>query len=166
MAPKPISTSTIYGYLFCFICLASPFLNTTLCRLVSTILIIRLLMLVIQATVTSDQRRTFALGFLISALAYLSWVWQVDEFHPRRDRNAQLPTTSLLTSVSTTLTPSYSEPTSTREAVSRARAKENEAAFMILGQLLFASTFGIGGGLYANRLTKSTVRMTSDLRPH
>lgn len=167
MAPKPVPRSAINGYLFLCACVAAPFLNTWLCQLVSAILIVRFLMFAIQAAVTSDARRTFALGFLISALAYLSSVWLSDEFQLRRGSTARLPTTSLLTSLTELMEPPrsiYSTPTSTREAQFRHTARQNGAAFLILGQLLFTFIFGTCGGHYANRLTKNAIDTTVDER--
>jgi uncharacterized membrane protein YcfT len=160
MAPKPVPTSVINGYLLLCTCLAAPFLNARLCQLVSVILIVRFLMFAIQAAVTSDARRTFALGFLISALAYVCTVWKVDEFELRRDSSARLPTTALLTSMTVPLSSIYDTPTSSREAQLRHTAREKGAAFMILGQLLFMFIFGICGGYYACRLTRSSIPTT------
>ena len=161
MAAKPIPTSVINGYLLLCTCIAAPFLNARLCKLVSALLVIRFLMFAIQAAVTSDARRTFALGFLISALAYVCTVWLVDEFEVRRDTAARLPTTALLTSITEPFGSSYDTPTSSREAQWRHTAREKGAAFMILGQLLFTFVFGICGGSYANRLTRNSIRTTS-----
>jgi hypothetical protein len=166
MAPKPIATSTINGYLFLCTCVAAPFLNAMLCHLVSAILVVRFLMFAIQAAVTSDARRTFALGFLISALAYISSVWLVGEFQLRHDSTARLPTTALLTSLTEAPQAYYDAPMSTREAQQRHTVRENGAAFMILGQLLFTFLFGICGGRYAIHLTKTAIRTTSDERRH
>ncbi len=164
MAPKPVPRSAINGYLFVCACVAAPFLNTRLCQLVSAILIVRFLMFAIQAAVTSDARRTFALGFLISALAYLSCVWLADEFQLRHGIASRLPTTSLLTALTEPPPSIYRTPTSTREAQLRHTARENGAAFLILGQLLFTFVFGICGGNYANRLTKNAISTTVDER--
>jgi hypothetical protein len=164
MAAKPISTSAINGYLFFCTCVAAPFLNARLCQLVSAILIVRFLMFAIQAAVTTDARRTFALGFLISALAYLSCVWLADEFQLRHGIAARLPTTALLTSLTEPLRSIYDAPMSSREAQYRHAAREKGAAFLILGQLLFTFVFGICGGHYANRLTRSPIRTTPDER--
>jgi hypothetical protein len=164
MAPKPAPTSAINGYLFLCTCVAAPFLNAMLCQLVSAILIVRFLMFAIQAAVTTDARRTFALGFLISALAYLSSVWLVDEFQLRRGSVSRLPTTALLTSLTEPLRSIYDAPMSSREAQFRHAAREKGAAFLILGQLLFTFIFGVCGGHYANRLTRSPIRTTPDER--
>ena len=164
MAPKPVPRSAINGYLFVCACVAAPFLNTRLCQLVSAILIVRFLMFAIQAAVTSDARRTFALGFLISALAYLSSVWLADEFQLRRGSTARLPTTALLTSLTEPLRSIYDAPLSSREAQLRHTARENGAAFLILGQLLFTFIFGTCGGHYANRLTKNAIDTAVDER--
>lgn len=166
MASKPVPPSVINTYLFLCTCLAAPFLNARLCQVVSAILIVRFLMFAIQAAVTSDARRTFALGFLISALAYLSSVWLVNEFQLRHDSAVRLPTTALLTSLTEAPPTFYDAPMSTREAQSRHTTREKGSAFLILGQLLFAFLFGICGGQYANRLTKIAIRTTSDERRH
>lgn len=160
MAAKPIPTSAISGYLLLCTCIAAPFLSARLCKLVSTLLVVRFLMFAIQAAVTSDARRTFALGFLISALAYVCTVWLADEFEIRRNSAAHLPTTALLTLLTDPVHSIYDTPTSNREAQLRQTAREKGAAFMILGQLLFAFFFGICGGNYANRLTRSSISTT------
>ena len=157
MARKPVPTSVINAYLILCTCIAAPFLNARLCQLVSALLVIRFLMFTIQAAVTSDARRTFALGFLISALAYVVAVWRVDEFEVRRDTAARLPTTAMLTSMTEPFRSSYDTPTSSRDAQLRHTAREKGAAFLILGQLLFAFIFGICGGNYASRLTRSSI---------
>lgn len=162
MAAKPIPTSVINSYLLLCTCLAAPFLNARLCKLVSTLLVVRFLMFAIQAAVTSDARRTFALGFLISALAYLCTVLMVGEFEIRQGRDARLPTTALLTSLTEPVRSIFDTPTSSREAQLRQTAREKGAAFMILGQLLFTCIFGICGGRYASRLTQVSIRKTPD----
>lgn len=164
MALKPVPTSAINGYLLLCTCVAAPFLNARLCQLVSAILIVRFLMFAIQAAVTSDARRTFALGFLISALAYVCTVWKVGEFEVRRDSAARLPTTAMLTSLTKPLSSIYDTPTSSREAQLRQTARDKGVAFMILGQLLFTFIFGICGGNYACRLTRTSIRATPDER--
>lgn len=162
MAAKPVSTSAINGYLLLLACVAAPFLNAPLCRSISAILVVRFLMFAIQAAVTSDARRTFAVGFLISALAYVYSVCLVGEFEIRHDRDARLPTTALLTSLTEPPRPIHDTPTSTREAQLRQNAAERGAAFLILGQLLFTCVFGICGGNYASRLTRSSRSTTPD----
>ena len=162
MTAKPIPTSAISGYLLLCICIAAPFLSAGLCKLVSTLLVVRFLMFAIQAAVTSDARRTFAVGFLISALAYVFSVWMVGEFEIRHGRDARLPTTALLTSLTEPPRPIHDTPTSTREAQLRKNAAEKGAAFLILGQLLFTCVFGLCGGNYASRLTTSSKSTTPD----
>lgn len=166
MAAKPVPISTIYSCLLLCTCVVAPFLNATLCRLVSSVLIIRFLMFAIQAAVTSGPRRTFAFGFLISAVTYLTGVWLADEFQLRHERDARLPTTALLTSLKEAPEPFYDSPRSSREAQMRRAAHENGAAFMILGQLLFTLIFGILGGKYANHLTAVSVPASSDESRH
>ena len=141
--------------IICFVslCLAAPFFNYFLSWLVTVAIFVRILMCVIQAAVTSDQRRPIAIAFLIPALAYLGLVWHLDEFRGYRDPS--LPTTRILWAMSAPASPNF-EPRSSADANQRERARENRQAFMILAQFLIAYAAGKCSVFYARGLLQTT----------
>lgn len=155
MTNNQTSILAILGFVggFVGLCLAAPYINDTLSLLVTVAIVVRIPMFMIQAAVTSDQRRALAVGFLIPALTYLGIVWHFDEFRGHSDTS--LPTTRIVWAMSAPSSHNAA-PRSSAEGKKWERAWENHRAFIILAQFLIAYAAGKCGMFYARGLLQTT----------
>ena len=139
--------------LFILVCLASPFVHSTLATFLSLSIIILIAALVMRTIFSADHRRTFAAGFLVPSLIYIATVFTVGDFMFHHV-GSRLPTTHFLQAF---VQPPVTNPPVIQIVGPEARLRQAHGrAFIPLGHLLIAVALGYCGGAYARQLGRTS----------